>query len=59
VRGAARTCLELAAGFAPGLSGYLSGLLPGLPPSASPELTRATGLLTRMIAYLEAAAPLS
>jgi MerR family transcriptional regulator, light-induced transcriptional regulator len=57
VRGAATTCLELAAAFAPGLSGYLDGLLPGPPPSASPELTRATGLLTRMIAYLETGLP--
>ncbi len=55
VRGAAMICLELAAAFAPGLSGHLDGLLPGPPPPASPELTRATGLLTRMIAYLEAA----
>jgi MerR family transcriptional regulator, light-induced transcriptional regulator len=55
VRGAAVISLALAAAFAPGLSGHLSGLLPGPPPSASPELTRATGLLTRMIAYLEAA----
>jgi MerR family transcriptional regulator, light-induced transcriptional regulator len=56
VRGAALICLDLAMEFAPALRGHLDGLLPEPPPSASPELTRATGLLTRMIAYLEAAA---
>jgi MerR family transcriptional regulator, light-induced transcriptional regulator len=59
VRSAVVTCLELAAAFAPALSGQLSDLLPGPPPSASTELTRATGLLTRMIAYLDPVATLS
>jgi MerR family transcriptional regulator, light-induced transcriptional regulator len=58
VRFAATTCLMLASVFAPALNGHLGGLLPGPPSSASPELIRATGLVTRMIAYLDAAAPL-
>lgn len=54
VRGAAVIGLELAAAFAPGLGGDLGGLLTGPPPPATPELTSATGLLTRMIGYLDA-----
>jgi MerR family transcriptional regulator, light-induced transcriptional regulator len=55
VRRATLICHELAAEFAPGLTTQLGGLVPGPPPPASPELARATGLLTRMIAYLDGA----
>jgi MerR family transcriptional regulator, light-induced transcriptional regulator len=56
VRDAARLCLELAAAFAPSLRSDLAGLPDGPLQQASPELARATGLLSRMIGYLELAA---
>lgn len=52
VRDAARTCAQLAESFSPGLS--LLSRLPAEPaPPVSADLQRATGLLTRMAAYLD------
>ena len=52
VRDAARTCARLAESFSPGLN--LLSQLPAEPaPPVSPDLQRATGLLTRMAAYLD------
>jgi DICT domain-containing protein len=52
VRDAARTCARLAEAFCPGLS--LLGDLPAEPaPPVSADLQQATGLLTRMTAYLD------
>jgi DNA-binding transcriptional MerR regulator len=53
VRDAAVTCARLAESFSPGLE--LLGRLPAEPaPPVSADLQRATGLLTRMAAYLDA-----
>jgi DICT domain-containing protein len=53
VRDAALICALLAEHLSPGLR--LTRLLPpGTPPLASPDLRRATGLLSRMTGYLEA-----
>jgi hypothetical protein len=53
VRDAAVTCARLAESFSPGLE--LLGRLPAEPaPPVSADLQRATGLLTRMSAYLDA-----
>jgi len=52
VRDAAYACAELAESFCPGLG--LVGRLPAEPaPRASADLQRATGLLTRMAAYVD------
>lgn len=52
VRDAALICALLAEHLSPGLR--LARLLPpGNPPLASPDLKRATGLLSRMTGYLE------
>lgn len=52
VRDAARTCARLAESFSPGLG--LVSRLPAEPaPPVSADLERATGLLTRMAAYLD------
>jgi DICT domain-containing protein len=54
VRDAAMMCTQLAEHLSPGLR--LARYLPaGRPPPASADLLRATGLLTRMTAYLESA----
>ena len=56
VRDAATLCAQLAEQFSPGLS--LLGRLPSdPPPPSSADLEHATGLLGRMISYLDAAAP--
>lgn len=53
VRDAAQICRRLAQVFAPALDRPLAGLLGGTPSVASADLRRATGLLTRMIGYLD------
>ncbi|HEX4093211.1 MAG TPA: DICT sensory domain-containing protein [Trebonia sp.] len=55
VRDAATICAQLAEQFAPGL-GLLDRLPDGPPPPGSADLQHATGLLGRMISYLDAAA---
>lgn len=53
VRDAAQINVALAQMFAPDLGGALSGLLSGTPPTASADLRRSTGVLNRMIGYVE------
>lgn len=53
VRDAARICAQLTRTFAPDLGRRLPDLPAGTPPEASADLRRATGLLTRMLGYLE------
>lgn len=53
VRDAARTCLALAMQSAPELVSDLGADLDGSPPEASRDLQRASGLLDRMVRYLE------
>jgi MerR family transcriptional regulator, light-induced transcriptional regulator len=56
VRDAATICAQLAEQFSPGL-GLVDRLPSDPPPPVSADLQRATGLLSRMISYLDAAAP--
>ncbi len=53
VRDAARICANLAETSAPQLAGTLVEALAGAPLGASADLRRASGLLNRMVAYLE------
>ena len=53
VRDAAQINVALAQMFAPDLGDALSGLLSGTPPTASADLRRSTGVLNRMIGYVE------
>ena len=55
VRDAATLCAQLAEQFSPGL-GLLGRLPSDPPPPSSADLQHATGLLGRMISYLDAAA---
>lgn len=55
VRDAATLCAQLAEQFSPGL-GLLGRLPSDPPPPTSADLQHATGLLSRMISYLDAAA---
>jgi MerR family transcriptional regulator, light-induced transcriptional regulator len=55
VRDAARTCAGLTEAFSPQLARTLSERLAGTPPAASADLRRATGLLNRMVGYLDGA----
>ena len=52
---AAMICADLAQSMTPGLDPLLGGLPPDPPPPASADLRRASGLLSRMIGYLETA----
>lgn len=55
VRDAATICAELAQSMTPGLDRLLGGLPSDPPPPASTDLRRASGLLSRMVGYLETA----
>ncbi|MGI9158099.1 MAG: DICT sensory domain-containing protein [Marmoricola sp.] len=53
VREAAHICRQLTHAYAPELDHALAGLPTSPPAEASPDLRRATGLLTRMVGYLD------
>ncbi|WP_375486107.1 DICT sensory domain-containing protein [uncultured Jatrophihabitans sp.] len=53
VRDAAEICTDLAQTFVPSLRPQLDGMLDGDPAAASADLGRASGLLNRMVNYLE------
>lgn len=57
VRDAARICTQLTQTFAPMLGRRLPDLSAGTPAEASADLRRATGLLTRMLGYLDRPRP--